>query len=231
VRARVRRHDLTPCGRHACRFSCADARAGACAALAGLALARAARWSGAQSPLGAPALRRRFSNFLCPFRRRARLRARAYPRHRRLHASDAAGARHLQNAAAHQRKPARQAETQAGRVVARARHLSQADSQSRRRGSEAMVGQPPLARPADRRRTAARHRGHGPHRLRQGGEGPFHRRAVRARLRRQRPIILLEGGARVGQARAHRLRPPSSSDRWRPPRAACIAWPASCSPA
>ena len=107
-------------------------------------------------------------------------------RHRRLHARHAVRARHLPDAAARGRRRAHQAQAQVRRMVARARHLPRADPR-RRHQAEAMGRRSPVARAAYGRLAAARHRGDEPHRLRQGGEGPHSRRAVRARLRRQPP--------------------------------------------
>ena len=70
-------------------------------------------------------------------------------------------------------------------MVAGARHLSRADARRRRHAAEAMGRQPHLAGAAHRRRAAARRRDDEPRRVRQGGQGPLDRRAVRARLRRQ----------------------------------------------
>ena len=60
-----------------------------------------------------------------------------------------------------------------------------------------------MARPAHRRLPAARHRADEPHRFRQGGRRPLHRRAVRARLRRQ-PADHPPGRQRAAQRRAPR---------------------------
>ena len=104
------------------------------------------------------------------------------------------------------RRRAHQAQAQARRVVAGARRLSRADRAAATTRPEAVGRQPPLAGAAHRRLAAARRRDDEPRRVRQGGQGPLRRRAVRARLRRQQPDHPAAGQRRLNEVRL---------DRWR----------------